>query len=190
MISLIVAYERGRGIGYRGGLLWGSYEMSTDMKRVRDVTRSVGAIIIGTGALKDGQIIPHTRPFPKVGHVIVLSRQSKEALGIPDVDVAGSVEEALSLAGGDAVVMGGAQVYRAMMPFIDTIYATEVDADLPHDKKTRFPDLQPDEWEKTDSRFVPAGVDHSDPKGRRRDVFPSYQVTYKRRLPARSGEYA
>lgn len=180
MVSLIVAYERSRGIGKGHDLLWGPYEMSSDMARVREVTRSCGTVIIGTGALINEQVDLSKRPYPKIAKLIVLTRRPKDEITIPDVEVANSVSEALEMAQHNAVVLGGVQVYHSALPYVDVIYATEVDADLPHDDDKKFPELNMSEWQEVERTFVPVGHNNPD-KPHHQDIYPSYQVTYRRK---------
>lgn len=44
------------------------------------------------------------------------------------VEIARSIEEAAALAGEDAVLMGGAQLYRALLPRCERVLVTQVDA--------------------------------------------------------------
>ena len=80
----------------------------------------------------------------------------------------------------DPLIIGGAQVYRAGLPYADRIYATEIDADLPHDEATRFPELLPDQWRETERTFVPAGKLNDDTESKKQNIYPSYEVTYER----------
>ncbi len=181
MVSMVVAYERSRGIGKGAELLWGPYEMAHDMARFRELSRAAGTIIAGRKALLNDQVDLTKRPFPKIDQVIVLTRGPKESIAIPDVDVANSIEEALAMARHDPLVIGGGEVYRSALPYVDIIYATEVDADLPHDEHTRFPELSETEWEKTENMFVPVGKENDIPSSRKHNTYPSYQVTYIRK---------
>ncbi len=61
-----------------------------------------------------------------------------------------SVEEALAAVkqhGNDAYVIGGARVYAQLLPFTDTIYLTQIEAEISGD--TFFPQLDQAEWQET-----------------------------------------
>ncbi|HVE89638.1 MAG TPA: dihydrofolate reductase [Burkholderiaceae bacterium] len=93
-----------------------------------------------------------------MGHPIVMGRKTWESIGralpgrrniivtrdrsfaAPDAEVAGSLDEALALAGGTEVfVIGGAQLYAGAMPRAHRIMLTEIDADF--DGDTKMPPL-------------------------------------------------
>lgn len=50
----------------------------------------------------------------------------------------------------DPFVIGGGTVYAAVLPHADVLYLTEVMASFP-DADTRFPELEPTEWEVVES---------------------------------------
>ena len=59
------------------------------------------------------------------------------------VEIALSIEEAAALAGEDAVLMGGAQLYRALLPRCERVLVTQVDA-AAEGADAWFPDLDAD----------------------------------------------
>lgn len=183
MPAIIVAYERNRGIGNaKGELLYGPYEMATDKARFRTISRQMGTVIIGRKSLLDEQISLDRRPFAKVEQVIVVTHQP--TLDIPGIEIAHSLAQAISMAHRDPLIAGGASIYAQALdpefPYpVDTIYATEIEADLPHDPTLRFPELPATQWRAAECREVPAGrwPDHP----RKHDRYPSREVTYRRR---------
>lgn len=72
---------------------------------------------------------------------------------------AGSVEQALDLAGPGAVVMGGGQIYDAALAYADECLITEIDAPAPGG--VLAPYLAEDEWELADT-----GLWINDPRSR------------------------
>lgn len=59
------------------------------------------------------------------------------------------VETLRAAAPEDAFVIGGASVYRQLLPWCDTAYVTKIDRAFPAD--CHFPDLDQDpEWEKAE----------------------------------------
>ena len=133
------------------------------------------AAVADNGVIGDGGEIPWDIPadmqhFRAVttGHVVVMGRVTFESIGRPlprrtnivvtrdprwsadGVTVAGSVDEALALArevGGDAMVIGGAQVYAAVLPVADVQVLTEVHQKP--DGDTFYPAFDPGEWVET-----------------------------------------
>ena len=65
--------------------------------------------------------------------------------------------------------IGGAEVFRLLMPLVTRIHLTRIDADIPGD--TVFPPIDPSEWVELDSRQF--GPDE-------RNAFPVTFVTLER----------
>ena len=72
-----------------------------------------------------------------------------------------SLEEALAAAGdtSEAMVIGGAEIFRQALPRADQLYLTRVHADVPGD--TFFPDLVLDDWIELGSEYHPADDRHA-----------------------------
>ena len=136
MLEAIVAVNRDWGIGARGTQ---SVTLHTDRKHFRAVTEGA-AVIVGRKTLAD---FPCGRPL-KGRRSIVLTRSN---LAVEGAEVAHTAEEALALAGdGHCLVIGGASVYRALLPCCERIYVTKIDACPPSDSFFPDLDLSPD-WE-------------------------------------------
>lgn len=134
MLSLVVAMDRGRLIGRDGGLPW---HLPEDLRRFRAIT--MGKPIIMGRRTHDsiGRVLPGRRN-------IVLSRDADYRA--PGCDVYPSLEAALASIAPtvEAMVIGGAAVYRQALPRADRLYLTEVDAELEGD--VRFPALAEEQW--------------------------------------------
>ena len=78
-------------------------------------------------------------------------------MAAPGVTAVHSVEEALarSLGAEELVAIGGAEVYRLVMPFARRIYLTHVHADVSGD--TFFPDFDSTQWVDVECRAHPGG---------------------------------
>ncbi|WP_052466869.1 dihydrofolate reductase [Mobilicoccus massiliensis] len=148
--------------------------MSTHPRTARDSEIVLVALVAANGVIGDGTDQPwhfreDFRRFKSLtmGHPLVMGRRTHEAIGraLPGretvvltrdpswssegVRVAHDLEEALDLAaelpGGEHImVLGGGQIYEAVLPRADRLELTEVDADAEGD--TRFPRLDPDSW--------------------------------------------
>ena len=68
--------------------------------------------------------LPGGRPLPNRRNLVVSTRMAPRE----GVEVARSVGEAAALAGEDAVLMGGAQLYHALLPRCERVLVTQVDA--------------------------------------------------------------
>jgi dihydrofolate reductase len=89
------------------------------------------------------------RPLPGRTNIVVTRNTLFQAQGI---SVAASLGDALELAGRiaattgveEAIVMGGAQIYRDALPLADRLYVTEVHADVEGD--TYLPVVDWSQW--------------------------------------------
>ena len=131
MIGAVVAAYADWGIGFGGTQ---PVALRADRRRFRELTDGA-AVIVGRKTLAD---FPGGKPL-KNRRNIILTRQD---LAIPDARIAHSPAEALALAGGGALVIGGASVYRVMLPYIERVYVTRID--LAPVSDSFFPDLDAD----------------------------------------------
>ncbi len=118
MIIGIVAVDRNGAIGKGGKLPW---HYSADMKFFKETTTG-NAVVMGHNTWRSLK-----NPLPNRLN-IVLSRQS-EIYRQDSVLVLRDVESVLSTAKGfktDLFVIGGEQVYRSFLPYIDKWIVTEV----------------------------------------------------------------
>ena len=136
MLEAIVAVNRDWGIGARGTQ---SVTLHTDRKHFRAVTEGA-AVIVGRKTLAD---FPGGKPLPNRRSIVL----TRSGLAVEGAEVAHTVEEALALAGDKrCLVIGGASVYRALLPYCERIHVTKIDVCPPSD--SFFPDLDASpEWE-------------------------------------------
>ena len=138
----IVAVAENWGIGKNGDLLFSIHQ---DMRRFRTLTSSM-TVIMGRKTLES---LPGGKPLPKRRN-IVLSSRMEPAEG---VEVARNIEELLSLVADDPAeeiyVIGGGQVYSALLPHCDKVLLTRVYASPEAD--AFFPDLDADPAWKVES---------------------------------------
>ncbi len=140
IIALVVAMGENRAIGRDGGLPW---RLSSDLRIFRKITM-------------DKPIIMGRRTFSSLPRVldgrlnIVLTRNA--AFEAPGAVMASTLEEALDVARREArrtgvdeiMVIGGADVFSAVLPQAGRIYLTEVGA--APDADTWFPEFEGSEW--------------------------------------------
>lgn len=153
MISIIVAVAANGVIGSGNQLPW---RLPDDLKRFKAL--SLGKPIVMGRKTFDSI----GRPLP--GRLnIVISRQP--GLEIPGCRVVRSIEEALAAAQSadppaeEIVIVGGADIYRQILPRVQTIHLTRVHADVPGDVK--FPELQEQEWREVAKEYHPADERHA-----------------------------
>lgn len=136
IVSIIVAMDEKRGIGYRNRLPW---RISSDLTRFKKLTME-HHVIMGRKTFESiGKILPGRT-------MIVITRNDRyKASGCL---VAHSLDEALQIAknNGDdeAFIIGGAAVYKAALPLANRIYLTRVHAETPTD--TFFPEINESVW--------------------------------------------
>jgi dihydrofolate reductase len=158
-LSIIVAMARNRVIGSGGALPW---RLSADLRRFKRLTMG-HPIIMGRRTFES-----IGRPLP--GRATIVVTRSPE-FRPPGVSVAGSLPDALRLAGDtdEAFVIGGGQVFAESMPLADRLYLTAVDADVEGD--TFFPPFDESAW-----RLVEESSQPADDK----NEFPSRFLVYDR----------
>jgi dihydrofolate reductase len=116
MITFYLARATNGVIGRDGQLPW---RIPADLKRFKALTMGKPMVM----GRKTFESFPS--PLPGRRH-IVLTRGGWSAEG---AEVAHSLDEALTLAGEDVAVIGGAQIYALLLPRADRIELTEVHAE-------------------------------------------------------------
>lgn len=137
MISAIVATAMNRVIGKQNDLPW---YLPADLKRFKELTTD-HTVVMGRKT-HDSIIARIGKPLPN-RRSIVLTRDSEfQAEG---VEVCLSVEELIQKLPTDqeVFVIGGEQIYEALMPYTDRIYVTEVNVEV--DGDAFFPEITA-EW--------------------------------------------
>ncbi|HWK75414.1 MAG TPA: dihydrofolate reductase [Povalibacter sp.] len=148
-LSIVVAVAENGVIGHGNALPW---RLPDDLRRFKELT--LGKPIVMGRKTHDsiGRALPGRTN-------IVVSRQA--GLSVPGCLVVGSVAQALAAAGDvpEVVLIGGAELYRAALPAVDTIHLTRVHAAVPGD--TFFPALDPAQWRETTVGTHPADERHA-----------------------------
>jgi len=134
MIALIVAMDEHRLIGAEGHLPW---HLSADLQYFRRVTLGK-PLLMGRCTYES-----IGRPLPR-RHNIVVTRKSHYTA--PGCTVVHSLEAGLRAAGDveEVIVIGGASIFRQMLPRAQRLYLTEVHATFAGD--TRFPEFDLESW--------------------------------------------
>jgi dihydrofolate reductase len=148
LLSIVVAAAENNLIGDRDRLPW---RLPDDLKRFKSLT---------------------------IGKPILMGRKTYESIGKPLADrtnivvsrgpfqaegcvAATSIAEAVRAAepAPELMVIGGAEIYRQILPQTDVIYLTRVHADIPGD--TYFPEIVWDDWIEVESDYHPADDRHA-----------------------------
>lgn len=151
MISLIVAMAQNGVIGRENSLPW---RLPADLKRFRSFTLGK-PIIMGRKTFESiGRPLPDrtnlvlTRDPGWVAHGVIVVHSLAEALAQAD-----AIEE--------LVAIGGAEVYRLLLPLARRMYLTHVQADVAGD--ITFPEFDSTQWADIDCSSQPADEEHAYP---------------------------
>jgi dihydrofolate reductase len=149
LVSLIVAMAQNGVIGRGNALPW---RLPQDLQRFRAFTLGK-AVLMGRKTYES-----IGRPLKGRANLVLTRRRGWYAHG---VIVVHSLEEALAQTGPgeELVAIGGAEVYRLVLPLARRIYLTHVHADLPGD--TFFPDFDPTQWADVECSTHPADDQHA-----------------------------
>ena len=131
-MTAIVCVDQNWAIGRNNALL---YRIRADLQRFRALTTGK-TVVMGRNTLLS---LPGAKPLPNRRNVVVSTTMAPR----DGVTVVRSAEEAARLAGEDGVLMGGAQLYRALLPRCARVLVTQVDA-AAADADAFFPNLDAD----------------------------------------------
>jgi len=138
-MKAIVAVDENWGIGKDGQLL---ARIPGDMKYFKSKTLGK-TVVMGRATLES---LPGGKPLPDRNNVVLSRNPGFKA----DCSVCSCEEQLLSQLregqGDDVFVIGGEQIYKALLPYCDTVYVTKISAVFPAD--TWFENLdERDDWE-------------------------------------------
>ena len=151
LISLIVAMAQNGVIGRENSLPW---RLPEDLKRFRSFTLGK-PILMGRKTFES-----IGRPLPERTNLVLTRDRRWYAHG---VIVVHSVAEALSRAAAseELVAIGGAEIYRLLLPLARRMYLTHVQADVPGD--ITFPEFDSTQWADVECSSQPADDEHAYP---------------------------
>jgi dihydrofolate reductase len=135
-LTIVVAYDAGRGIGVNNQLPWHLPEDLAHFKRV-----TLGHPVIMGRKTFDSI----GRPLPKRRNIVISRNRDWRHEG---VEVAHSLDEALAMAGDEpSALIGGAQIFTQGLDKADRMIVTEIEQRFPCD--TFFPPVDPARWVET-----------------------------------------
>lgn len=140
ILSVIVAMAHNRVIGLNNQMPW---HLPADLAWFKKNTLNK-PVIMGRKTFES-----IGRPLPN-RHNIVISRQIESIDNkISNVSWVKSIDEAISFAQkqqpDEVFIIGGGNIYKQVLPLIDRLYLTHIDAELQGD--TYFPDYLPEQWQ-------------------------------------------
>lgn len=127
MISLIVAHDKNRVIGYENAMPW---HLPGDLQYFKQVTMGK-PVIMGRKTFES-----IGRPLPGRRNIIITRNEAYNAEGI---EVVTSVEAALKLVEGveEIMIIGGEQIFTQALPIANRLYITLINHEFTGD--TYFP---------------------------------------------------
>jgi dihydrofolate reductase len=148
LLSIVVAAAENNLIGDRDRLPW---RLPDDLKRFKSLTMGKPIVMGRKTYASIGKPLPGRKN-------IVVSRHDFQSEGCV---TAASIEQALQAGepAPEVMVIGGAEIYRQVLPMTDVIYLTRVHAEIPGD--TYFPDIVWDDWMEVESEYHPADDRHA-----------------------------
>lgn len=139
MISFVVAISENYVIGKAGTLPW---YLPEDLKRFKEITLSQSkTMIMGR---KTFESLPRVLPGRK--HIILTSNKNYKASN-PQVEAIYSMEDLQPYvkSSEEYFVIGGGQIFKALLPYVNRIYLTIIHEDFEGD--TYFPRIDKSQWE-------------------------------------------
>ena len=161
MISIIVAYAKGRVIGKNGGIPW---RLPNDSQYFKRITTG-HTVVMGRKTFESIR-----RPLPNRRNVVLTSSRTFAA---PGVEVVHKVDDVLAMSKHDEIfIIGGEGVYHLFLGVADGLYITEIDVEV--DGDTFFP-----EWDREAFTLVSAQPGTLD----ERNTLPHIFFVYERKNP-------
>ncbi|MGB4658336.1 MAG: dihydrofolate reductase [Mobilitalea sp.] len=138
-MQLIVAVDKNWAIGYQNKLL---VSIPADMRFFREETANK-VLIMGKNTLES---FPGGQPLiNRVNIVIALEKDYKAKGTIVVYSIEEALEEAKKYKSEDIYVIGGASIYKQMLPYCDKAYITKID--FAYQADTYFPNLdEMEDW--------------------------------------------
>ena len=136
MLTIIVAIAKNYAIGKDNKLLW---HLPEDLKRFKEITTGK-TIIMGSRTFDSlGRVLPNRKH-------IVLTDTKGQVHKSDQVEYVYCMDDIIKYADDDNenFVIGGASMYRQLMPYANKMYVTEIDKEF--DGDVFFPEIDKEEW--------------------------------------------
>lgn len=131
-LSLIVAFDKNYGIGYKNQLPW---KLPMDLKHFKETTYGK-SVVMGRKTMDS---LPNM--LPNREHIILTREEKNINL---EIKYFNSVNEILSYTKNkEAFIIGGSQIYNLFIEHVEKLYVTYIDHEFKCD--TFFPELK-DNW--------------------------------------------
>ena len=137
MLSIIVAKASNNVIGKNNSLIW---HLPEDLKRFKELTTG-HTIIMGRRTFESlGRVLPNRK------HVILCNdmQMDVEDDRIEILEDISMLDKYIN-SEEENFVIGGATIYRLLMPYASKMYITEIDQEF--DGDVSFPEINKEEWD-------------------------------------------
>ena len=136
MLSIIVAKAKNNTIGKNNQLLW---QLSGDLKRFEEITTG-HTIIMGRKTFESlGRVLPNRKH-------IIFSQNPDFKVNDENVEIVHSMLQIQQYIEDEEenFVIGGATIYKLLMPYVNKLYITKINQDFEGD--VYFPEIKDTEW--------------------------------------------
>ena len=151
MLSIIVAKAKNNIIGKDNALIW---HLPEDLKRFKKMTTG-HTIIMGRKTFESlGRVLPNR-------HHIILCNDAEMNVDNENVEIFEDISmlEQYVKDAEEHFVIGGATMYRLLMPMCSKMYITEIDKEF--DGDVSFPEIDLNEWKVTQREKGPEDGENS-----------------------------
>lgn len=142
MLSIIVAIAKNYAIGKDNKLLW---HLPEDLKKFKAITTG-HTIIMGSKTFDSlGRVLPNRK------HVVLTDIEGQTSNN-EQVEFVYNMDDILKYAYDDEenFVIGGASMYRQLMPYCNKMYVTEINKEFEGD--VYFPEIDKEVWKEIDRK--------------------------------------
>ena len=136
MLSTIVAIANNNVIGKDNQLIW---HLPEDLKRFKQITTGKN-IIMGRKTFESlGRVLPNRKH-------IILCNDMKMDIDNENVEILDDISKLDKYINSDEenFVIGGATIYKLLMPYVNKLYITKINQDFEGD--VYFPEIKEAEW--------------------------------------------
>ena len=136
MLSTIVAIANGNVIGKDNKLIW---HLPEDLKRFKQITTGKN-IIMGRKTFESlGRVLPNRK------HIILCNDMEMD-IDNENVEILDDISKLDKYINSEEenFVIGGATIYKLLMPYVNKLYITKINEDFVGD--VDFPEIKEEEW--------------------------------------------
>ena len=136
MLSIIVAVAKNNVIGKDNKLIW---HLPEDLKRFKQITTGKN-IIMGRKTFESlGRVLPNRK------HIILCNDMEMDIdnENVEILDDISKLDKYIN-SGEENFVIGGATIYKLLMPYVNKLYITKINHDFEGD--VYFPEIKETEW--------------------------------------------